>query len=158
MARRRKAPIPHARGPFFKKLSPKRINEVLARNSIGRIAFVSEHHIELQPVHYIFDNGHIYGRTSFGAKYVAWLHRPFVAFEVDENEGPYDWRSVIARGTVYVLLPRGTPAEKADYARATRLIKMRQPLAFTPRDPTPYRSVVFRIEVNEMTGREARTG
>ena len=86
------------------------------------------------------------------------MHRPFVAFEVDEAEGPYDWRSVVVRGTVYVLLPRGTAAERKDYAKATRLIKEQQPLAFGPRDPTPYRSVVFRIEVNEMTGRQAKTG
>ena len=131
---------------------------LLAKNHIGRIAFVVDGHVELQPVHYVYADGALYGRTSFGAKYVAWMHRPFVAFEVDESEGPYDWRSVVARGTVYVLGPRGTPAERKDYAKATRLIQERNPLAFTPRDPTPFRGVVFRIEINEMTGRQARTG
>ena len=150
--------IPHVRGPFFRKLTPSSMKKLLERNHIGRIAFAVEGHVELQPVHYVYADGALYGRTSFGAKYVAWMHRPFVAFEVDESEGLYDWRSVVARGTVYMLLPRGTTAEKKDYVKATRLIKERQPLAFGPRDPTPYRSVVFRIFINEMTGREARTG
>jgi len=158
MSPKRKTPRPHVRGPFFRRLSPAKMKQVLARNHIGRIAYVSENHVELQPVSYVYADGALYGRTSFGAKYIAWLHRPFVAFEVDESEGPYDWRSVVARGTVYVLIPRGTPAEKKDYAKAMRLIKERNPLAFSPRDPTPYRSVVFRVEIIEMTGREARTG
>src|ERR1044071_9479203 len=117
----RKTPIPRLRGPFFRKLSPAKMRHVLDRNRIGRIAFQSENHIELQPVSYIYADGALYGRTSFGAKYVAWMHRPYVVFEVDEAEGPYDWRSVVARGTVYVLTPRGTAAEKKDYAKATRL-------------------------------------
>ena len=109
-------------------------------------------------MHYVYSDGHIYGRTSFGAKYVAWMHRPYVAFEVDESEGPYDWRSVIVRGTVYVLLPRGSRADRADYNKAAKLIKRRQPLAFGPRDPAPYRSVVFRIAIHETSGRQATTG
>lgn len=131
---------------------------MLARNHIGRVAFVIDDHIELHPVHYAYADGAIYGRTSFGAKYAAWLHRPYVAFEVDESEGPLDWRSVIVRGTVYVLLPRGTPVERADYKKAVKVIRGLQPSAFGPRDPTPYRGVVFRIEPHEVTGRVATTG
>ena len=150
--------VPAQRGPRIKPLTARQMNLVLARNHIGRIAFIADNHIELHPVHYVFVDGAVYGRTSFGAKYAAWMHRPYVAFAVDEIEGPLDWRSVVVRGTVYVLAPKGTPAERADYKKAVKAIQGLQPAAFSPRDPTPYRSVVFRIEALEVTGRVATTG
>src|SRR6266498_3546638 len=99
MSPKRKTPTPNVRGPFFRRLAPAKMRKVLDRNHIGRMAFMVENHIELQPVSYVYSNGALYGRTSFGAKYIAWMHRPYVVFEVDESEGPYDWRSVVVRGT-----------------------------------------------------------
>jgi hypothetical protein len=154
---KRPAP-PSARGPTIRKLTRSQIASVLSRNHVGRIAFITvDHFIELHPVHYVFAHGAIYGRTSFGAKYAAWLHSPYVAFEVDEIEAPFDWQSVIVHGTVYVLTGKGTPAEREDFRRATAAIRELLPQAFTARDPTPYRSVVFRIDAHEMSGRSATT-
>jgi uncharacterized protein len=149
---------PAARGPRIVKLTKRQMVQLLKRNHVGRMAFVLHRQIELHPVHYVYADGALYGRTSFGAKYVAWMHAPYVAFEVDESEGAFDWRSVVLKGTVYVLGPRGTPAMRTEHRRAVSAIKKLLPSAFTARDPTPYRGVVFRIEPHEMTGRAATTG
>jgi uncharacterized protein len=145
------------RGPRIRTLTPRQMTAVLERNHVGRMAFVLHDRIELHPIHYVWFDGALYGRTSFGAKYVAWMHEPYVAFEVDEVRGPFDWSSVIVRGTVYVLSQRGTRAMSGDYRKAVAAIKKVLPAAFTARDPTPYRGVVFRIEPHEMTGRTAST-
>jgi uncharacterized protein len=145
------------RGPRIRPLTSRQMAAVLARNYVGRMAFVLHGHIELHPVHYVYSNGALYGRTSFGAKYVAWMHEPYVAFEVDEISGPFDWSSVVVKGTVYVLGARGAPAMRADYRKAVAAIRAVLPAAFTARDPTPYRGVVFRLQPHEMTGRSATT-
>jgi nitroimidazol reductase NimA-like FMN-containing flavoprotein (pyridoxamine 5'-phosphate oxidase superfamily) len=151
-------PPPSSRGPRIVTLTRRQIVSMLKRHHVGRIAFMkTDRQIELHPVHYVFANGAIYGRTSFGAKYVAWLHRPYVAFEIDEVAGPFDWKSVVVHGTVYVLTDRGAKAERDDFREATAAIRKLLPLAFTARDPTPYRQVIFRIEPHEMTGRTAST-
>ena len=145
------------RGPRIRALSSRQIERVLSRNQVGRIAFISGKRIELQPVNFVYADGAIYGRTSHGTKETAWQHSPFVAFEVDEIDGPFDWRSVIVHGTVYVLHQRGSEAERADFQKAIETVREAFPGAFTNRDRTAYRDVVFRIEPHEVTGREART-
>jgi hypothetical protein len=35
------------------------------------------------------------------------------AFEVDEVDGPVDWRSIVARGTVYLVHEAGPLTERA---------------------------------------------
>lgn len=69
------------RAPRIRDLGSRQVERVLSRNHVGRIAFVDDTHVELQPVNYVYTDGAIYGRTSFGSKYLAWLHNPFVAFE-----------------------------------------------------------------------------
>src|SRR5207253_1387351 len=99
---------------------------------IGRVAFVNvDHQIELHPLHYVWAHDAIYGRTSFGSKYAAWMHRPYVAFEVDEIDGTFDWRSVLVHGTVYVLTDGGTSSEREDFRRASAAIRELLPQAFT---------------------------
>jgi hypothetical protein len=145
------------RGPRIRALSSRQVERVLSRNQVGRVAFMSDKRIDLQPVNFVYADGAIYGRTSQGGKYLAWQHNPFVAFEVDEIDGPFDWRSVIVHGTVYILHPRGSQAERADFQSAIDTMREHFPDAFTDRDRTPYRDVIFRIEPHEVTGREART-
>jgi hypothetical protein len=145
------------RAPRIRDLGSRQVERVLSRNQVGRIAFVDDTHVELQPVNYVYMDGAIYGRTSFGSKYLAWLHNPFVAFEVDEIDGPLDWRSVIVHGTVYVLHPTASQAEEADFRKAVEHLRAAFPDAFTDQDRTPSRIVIFRVEPHEVTGREARS-
>jgi nitroimidazol reductase NimA-like FMN-containing flavoprotein (pyridoxamine 5'-phosphate oxidase superfamily) len=123
---------------------------VLARHHVGRIAFSFKDRVDIQPISYVFEGEWLSCRTEPGTKLETLHHSPWVAFEVDEANGPYDWQSVVIRGTVY-LMPEGSP----DHAATVAAIRRVAPLAFTDADPTPFRNVVFRVYPREMTGRGA---
>ena len=146
-----------SRGPRIRELKAREQAAVLARNHVGRIAFVGDGRVELLPVHYVYVDGTIVGRTSFGQKYLTWLVRNQVVFEVDESDALFDWRSVIVRGTVTILRSRGNDAEKLAYLQALSAIRTLVPGAFTERDPTPKRGFVFAIAPTAITGRAAST-
>jgi nitroimidazol reductase NimA-like FMN-containing flavoprotein (pyridoxamine 5'-phosphate oxidase superfamily) len=144
-----------SRGPRIRDLRGKDLAFVLERNHVGRIAFMGDGRIELVPIHYVYVDGALVGRTAVGTKYLSWLTRDQVVFEVDESDGVFDWRSVVVRGSVTFLRARGTEAERAAYSRAVQALRSLVPDALTERDPTPYRSVVFAITPLSMTGRIA---
>ncbi|MEO5816678.1 MAG: pyridoxamine 5'-phosphate oxidase family protein [Gemmatimonadaceae bacterium] len=126
----------------------------LARKHVGRIAYALHDRVDIEPISYSFDAPWILGRTSIGSKLATLAHRPWCAFEVDEVNGPFDWTSVVVKGTFYVLDPEsGSPDV---YARALASTRSLVPDAFSPRDPAPHRNVLFGIHVNEITGRSAK--
>ncbi|MEK7402731.1 MAG: pyridoxamine 5'-phosphate oxidase family protein, partial [Gemmatimonadota bacterium] len=135
----------------------RQVEFVLARNSVGRIAFAHDGRVELMPVHYVYQNGSIIGRISLGTKYLNWLVVRDVVFEVEEVLGLFDWRSVVMRGAVTLLRARGTDDERAKFNHAVDAIRTLIPGAFTEHDPTPDRRFIFRIDPTETTGREATT-
>jgi nitroimidazol reductase NimA-like FMN-containing flavoprotein (pyridoxamine 5'-phosphate oxidase superfamily) len=146
-----------AKPPRIRKLNSREIEYVLARNCVARIAFNADNRIELQPVHYVYRDGAVYGRIAVGAKYLNWLVEKDVVIEVDETVSLFDWRSVVLRGAVSLLRACGTPKEREEHDHAVQIIRMLIPGAFTDRDPTPDRTFLFRVDPSEMTGREAST-
>lgn len=143
------------RAPRIRELSQRQMESVLARNHLARIAFLNDGRIELFPVHYVFADGAIVGRTAFGTKYLAWLEAPEVVLEVDESEGPLDWRSVVVRGSVHLLRARGASGSSTGYLAAVTALRTYLPHTLTDLDPTPSRTAVFRIEPALLSGREA---
>ena len=131
------------------------IDALLSRNSVGRIAFTHAGRVDVQPIHYVYDAGWIYGRTSAGSKLRAVLHNCWVAFEVDEVEDVFRWRSAIVHGACYVLDPDGSPHEREVYGHAVAVMRRLIPETLTGEDPTPARTALFRVHVDEATGREA---
>jgi len=108
--------------------------------------------------------GVVYGRTAPGTRleetshgfYASWP----VVFEVDEVEGPFQWRSVVVRGSFHAAQEGDSEWQQNAHAweEAVRRVRMLTPDAFTDKDPTRFRSVVVRIEAAELTGREAVSG
>lgn len=144
-----------ARRPRIRELNVRQMEVILRRNNVGRIAFLINATVELFPIHYVFADGAIYGRTSFGTKSIGWSRRSDAVLEVDEADGLFDWRSVIVRGQLSLLRARGVGAEPLAYVNALAAIRTLIPEAFLERDPAPFRGNVFRIVPTEMTGREA---
>lgn len=146
--------------PLIRELNREEIDVVLARNNVGRVAFAHDNRIDIHPVHYVYSQGWIYGRTSaHGQKDVtfsdtAYRWRP-VAFEVDEVEELFKWRSVVVRGGFYLLRRDGSPPEREAWEQAVAAMRTLIPETLREGDPVPLRTLFFRIAVQDVTGREA---
>lgn len=143
------------RVPSFRDLTGAEAEELLRRHHVGRLAFLRDGAVDIEPIHYVFNDGWVFGRTGQGTKFESVEHRPWVAFEVDEVRALFDWRSVVVHGTIYVLSEEGAPLEREEFARALDLLRTLVPEALTADDPTPARTIVFGLHVDRMSGRAA---
>lgn len=141
--------------PTFRDLSRDEIEAVLARNHIGRLAYAHRDRVGITALHYVYSNGWIYGRTALGEKLAVVAHNHWVAFEVDEVEGLFDWRSVVVHGAMYILSADSAPAEVHSFAYGIELLRQLVPGTLEGDDPAPFRHVVFRIHLDDVSGREA---
>jgi nitroimidazol reductase NimA-like FMN-containing flavoprotein (pyridoxamine 5'-phosphate oxidase superfamily) len=147
-----------ARHPVFSALTLEDCWALLQRNHVGRIAFLGHGMVDIEPVHYVANDAWVFVRSADGAKLEAFSHHPYIAFEVDEVDDLFDWRSVVAHGTVYLMSePRGA-TERATFARAVRALRSLIPTALGDDDPTPARTTVYGIHVDRITGRQAKPG
>lgn len=154
-AKRRTGASPSA--PTFRELSRDECDALLERNHVGRVAFSFHDRVDLEPVHFVYAEGWIHGRTAPGAKLAVLRHHPWVAFEVDEVEGLFDWRSVVVHGVVEIPDADGSPADREAYERTLAHIRTVLPTALKASDPAPERVLPFRIHVDTVTGRAAST-
>ena len=114
--------------------------------------------VDLEPIHYVYAGDQIVFRTVRGSKFDVLRRHPWVAFEVDEVDGMFDWRSVVARGTVYRLEDRGTRAQRAAYRKAISRLRTLVRDTLRADDPVPFRDVVVALYVDALAGRLATTG
>jgi nitroimidazol reductase NimA-like FMN-containing flavoprotein (pyridoxamine 5'-phosphate oxidase superfamily) len=142
--------------PQFRALDRAEIDAVLRRNQVGRIAYSLHDRVDVQPIHYVYDEDKwIYGRTSPGQKLATIAHNLWVAFEVDEVAGTFDWRSVVAHGGFYLIDPNGPAQDKEAWEHGISLLRRVVPETMTDDDPAAFRTMLFRIHVDEVTGRTA---
>jgi nitroimidazol reductase NimA-like FMN-containing flavoprotein (pyridoxamine 5'-phosphate oxidase superfamily) len=145
--------------PVIRTLERDESEAILARNHVGRLAYTREGRVDIEPIHYVFEGGWIYGRTSHGAKIEgtgeAWAP---VAFEVDEVEEVFRWRSVVVHGGFYTVPKDGAEWERAEWSKGVDLLRRLIPGTLTGEDPVPGRTIIFRIAVQEISGREATPG
>ncbi len=141
----------------FRDLSRKESEQLLSRHHVGRMAFTFHDKVDIEPIHYVYSDGAIFARTTYGRKLTVLAHHPWVAFEVDEVNGPFDWRSVVVKGTVYVVEEDLAPHSREQFEHARDVIRQAMPMAFTSEDPVPDRSIVLRIHVDEIVGRAAES-
>lgn len=145
-----------SRSPVFHDLSRAECEALLTSQHVGRMAFAFRNRVDVEPVHFVYRNGWIYGRTQSGTKLAVLAHHPWVAFEVDEVEALFSWRSVVVHGRVEFPTAERGPREQQKLEEARQAFQSLLPTAFTEDDPTPYRDVVFAMAVDDMTGRGAR--
>jgi uncharacterized protein len=143
--------------PTFRDLSSAESEALLERNNVGRVAFSFHDSVDIRPIHYVYEGGWLFGRTSSGDKLVSLRHNQWVAFEVDEIDGPLDWQSVLVRGSFYRLQPEGNVHDVRLYDRAVAAVRALSPDAFTDRDPLAFRTEVFGVSIDSMSGRSCST-
>jgi nitroimidazol reductase NimA-like FMN-containing flavoprotein (pyridoxamine 5'-phosphate oxidase superfamily) len=145
--------------PVFRELDRAACEEILKRNHVGRLAYARANLVDIEPIHYVYDDGWIYGRTSEGTKLLmtgyAW--HP-VAFEVDEIEDLFRWRSVVVHGGFYTIPLTGAAWEVDEWKRGVELLRTLVPDTFREGDPVGFRTILFRIAAQEVRGREALPG
>ena len=148
-------PTHNTKRPAFSAMSEPECEDLLQRNHVGRLCFINDGQPDIEPVHYVRGDGWIFLRSAMGTKIEAFAHRPYVAFEIDEINDTFDWRSVVARGTIYVLTLDGGHVEKRALERAVEALRSFVPETLTDEDPTPTRQIVYGIHVDRLTGRMA---
>lgn len=141
--------------PHFRELTHEECVALLRQETHGRLAFSFHDRVDIEPLHFVYHDGWLYVRTAAGTKLTTLAHHPWVAFEVDDVDGLFSWRSVVARGTVWVTHPDDDQGGTTRYADAVRILQRLVPQAFTADDPVPDRTVILRIHVDELHGRAA---
>lgn len=141
----------------IRELTPDEMHALLSRNYVGRIAFSRHDRVEIRPIHYVYADNWLYGRTSPSDKLVTLRHNQWVAFEVDEVRGPFDWQSVVAHGSFYHLTDESTPQLIEQRAEALKLLRAFVPETLRETDPVPFRTELFAIAIDQLTGRAAST-
>jgi nitroimidazol reductase NimA-like FMN-containing flavoprotein (pyridoxamine 5'-phosphate oxidase superfamily) len=143
--------------PKFRALKKAEIESVLARNNVARLAYLLDGRVDIEPIHYVFADRTIYGRTAPGTKLSALAHDYWVAVEVDEVDALFDWRSVVAHGGFHRIPPDQPGTQKVLWEHAVEVLRQLIPKALTADDPTPHRTVIFRIPIQKAAGRAAYT-
>ncbi len=139
--------------PNILELDPQQCEELLRRHSVGRLAFTLHDRVQIVPIHFVYDEGWVYGRTA-GGKLGTLQRNKSVAFEVDESDGIFSWKSVVVHGPFY-LIGRGADADEQVFERAVALLRQLIPDTLEDNDPVPFRNQLFRINAAEITGRAA---
>jgi nitroimidazol reductase NimA-like FMN-containing flavoprotein (pyridoxamine 5'-phosphate oxidase superfamily) len=145
--------IARARAPRLVALSRAECMRLLARNHVGRLAYAFRDAVDIVPLYYAYADGWIYARTSPGQKLAKLRHNRWVAFEVDELHGKFDWSSVVVHGALYLLERESGVSET--WEQAVTVLQGKFPEAFTDHDPVPFRTALFRIHVDAVSGRRA---
>lgn len=141
--------------PAIRVLDDVECEALLSKHHVGRVAFSYHDRVDIEPVHYVYSEGWVYGRTGEGTKLRALAHNRWVAFEVDEVDALFDWRSVVVKGALYLLSPDEDGPLNGVHAHAVSLLQRIMPDAFTADDPTPERAIIFRIQADQVSGRQA---
>lgn len=144
--------------PTFRSLERREIDDILARNHVARLAYLLDGRVDIEPIHYVFAEGTLYGRTAPGTKLSALGRDYWVAVEVDEVEDMFRWRSVVVHGGFHRIPPNQPGTQQVLWEHAVELLRGLVPGALTSADPTPHRTVLFRIPIQQAEGRAASRG
>jgi nitroimidazol reductase NimA-like FMN-containing flavoprotein (pyridoxamine 5'-phosphate oxidase superfamily) len=132
---------------------------VLQRTVLGRLGCSHDDQPYVVPIYFCYDiELHcLYGFSSIGQK-VNWMRQnPRVCLEVDEIDDKNHWRSVVVVGRYGEI--HDDPREAEARRRAERLFQERHkwwlPGAATVRSKPREHAVMFRITIEDVTGRRA---
>ena len=142
------------------ELDTYKMKNILASQSLGRLACCKDRQPYIIPVTYAFDGDCIYGQSNEGMKLDIMRQNPNVCFEVDQMTDMRNWQSVIVYGIFEEL--KGADAEAARellfgrvYTLTTSSTVHLHEHAETSKidDAVRVKHVMYRIKIESMTGR-----
>lgn len=143
------------------QLSSPAIEEVLNDSVYGHLGFRDDTDVYVLPLFYTYYNGTILGHTYDGHKVETLKDHPRVCFQVEQVNGPNDWRSVALHGSL-VLLSSAEAMQAVEHivSRFSRLPEELQGFSpfshqggshtFRNDGTTPW---LFRIDIDRKNGR-----
>ena len=141
------------------ELKPDECSDVLRRNHLGRLGCARFDQPYIVPVHFSFDaeRNCLYSFSTIGRK-VAWMREnPKICVEVEEITDKNNWTTVLVIGR-YEELQR-EPEDAGARSRAEQLLSQRRewwlPAAGKTGLREPHGVVVYRITIDELSGRRA---
>jgi uncharacterized protein len=139
------------------ELTVNECREVLKNTNIGRLACARDNQPYVVPVHFYLDRDYLYSFATLGQK-IAWMREnPKVCVQVDEIVDRLRWTTVVVFGRYEELLHM--PSHEDSRQRARELFQKRpewwQPAASKVIPHEPNMPVIFRIQVDRVTGRWA---
>ncbi len=143
-------------------LNKDQIVTVLKQNSTGRIGCTDGTKVYVVPVTYAFDGENIIGHTQPGLKVEMMRSNPHICFEVDEMQSLKEWKSVIAWGNYSEVTDDQEKRSAMRYfiqsilhleVGETGKFKELPSKSAHPHEAGTHTTIVFKIHLNEMTGR-----
>jgi nitroimidazol reductase NimA-like FMN-containing flavoprotein (pyridoxamine 5'-phosphate oxidase superfamily) len=145
---------------MFGKLNVEESRSLLKRHILGRIGCHAEGKTYVVPISYAFDGEDIYCHSFEGMKLHVMRKNPKVCFQVDQMANMANWESVVAWGTfeeitdpvkrkqaLNILLDRIIPVV------SSATVRLSPDWPFPPKDAEKIEGVIFRIRLDEITGR-----
>ena len=130
-------------------------DDVLRRQHIGRLGVAGENAVYIFPVAYGYRGTYVYFVSHEGLKVQLMRSHPHGCFQVDEIVSPAEWRSVMLHGTFEEL------SEEQDRDEGMSAIVEQEdshaPPSFAPYVDGPDAMVVYRLNIEERTGRFERS-
>ena len=144
------------------ELSPEECLAVVACSELGRLACAHDNQPYIVPVFYAFDASRrcVYAFSTVGQK-IEWMREnPLVCLEVEDIRGKTHWSTVLAFGRYEEL--GDAPEDVAARQTAQRLFEDRPGWWLPAAAKVATRAehpgvVVYRIQIDRMTGRRAGT-
>jgi len=145
---------------MFGKLNNEQVQFLLSSQVTGRLVCTDGLQPYIVPVSYTYDGEYIYGQTNEGLKLNILRKNPNVCFEVDVITNTRNWQSIIVYGKFEEL--ENETAEKARSILFSRVFQLMTSTALPAYgdavngnvdDSTRIRHVMYRIKIDESTGR-----
>jgi len=102
-------------------LSSEEIENLLWKQSIGRIGCHNQHEVYVVPISYAYDGENVYCHTYEGKKMDMMRANPEVCFEVDDTRDMSNWQSVVLHGKVAEINDKSERAAALKVLLARRL-------------------------------------
>jgi nitroimidazol reductase NimA-like FMN-containing flavoprotein (pyridoxamine 5'-phosphate oxidase superfamily) len=142
---------------FIRDLTTPECHDVLQKATIGRLACARENQPYVVPIHVYFDGDCLYSFAMLGQK-IAWMREnPRVCVQVDDIVDRFNWATVVVFGRYEELLsmPSDADARRNAHELFRRVPEWWQPGASTAEPQTIRMAMVYRIQIDSLSGRLA---